>query len=60
MYELQHTHPKIWENFQNGEFIFKTSQSPFTAIGVDQAQEHVNKIHKEKGGVCDLTINTEA
>ena len=60
MYELQHTHPKIWENFQNGEFTVKTSQTPFTAIGVDQAQEHVNKIHKGKGGVCGLTTNSEA
>ena len=27
---------------------------------MDQAQEHVNKIHKGKGGVCGLTTNSEA
>ena len=59
MYELKHTHPKIWEDLENGGFTVKTSQIAFTAIGVDQAQEHVNKIHKGKGGVCGLTTNPE-
>ena len=60
MYELKHTYPKIWEDFQKGEFTVKTNQTAFTAIGVDQAQEHVNKIHKGNGGVCGLTTNSEA
>ena len=60
MYKLKHTYPKIWEDFQKGEFTVKTNQTAFTAIGVDQAQEHVNKIHKGNGGVCGLTTNSDA
>ena len=60
MYELKHTYPKIWEDFQKGEFTVKTNQTAFTAIGVDQAQEHVNKIHKGNSGVCGLITNSEA
>ena len=60
MYELQHTYPKIQKDSQKGELIAKTNQTAFTVIGVDQAPEHVNKIHKEKGGVCGLPTNSEA
>ena len=27
MYELKHTYPKIWEDFQKGEFTAKTNQT---------------------------------
>ena len=60
MYELLHTYPKIWKDFQKGELTVKTNQTDFTVIGVVQAQVHVNKIHKERGGVCGLATNSEA
>ncbi len=55
MYRLRDTHPSVWAHFEDGHFTVKTNTVPFTAIGVDQAQEHVNKIHKGDGGISGIT-----
>ena len=60
MYHLQHTNPEVWDDFAQGNFTVKTNPVAFTAIGVDQAQEYVNKGHKGDGGVSEITTNPEA
>ena len=42
---------QIWIFFKEGGFTIQTGKIPFTAIGVDQAEEHVNKMHKGEGGI---------
>lgn len=59
MYSLKDTHPDIWEEFVNGGFVVQKSGVNFTAIGVDQAQEHVNKTHKADGGIDGITTSPE-
>ena len=59
MYNLQHTNPEVWKEFEQGGFTVDTSPVAFTAIGVDQAQEHINKGHKGGGGICGITNNPE-
>ena len=57
MYQLQQTHPEVWHDFENRGFTIKTNLVAFTAIGVDQAQEHMNKIHKGDGGLSGITTD---
>ena len=59
MYNLQQTNPEVWKEFEQGGFTVDTSPVSFTAIGVDQAQEHINKCHKGGGGICGITNNPE-
>ena len=60
MYELQHTSADVWREFEQGGFTVSTNPISFTAIGVDQAQEHVDKIHKGHGGMSGITNSPEA
>ena len=60
MYELQQSHPNIWQDFKNGEFTITKSSGPFTSIGPDQAQEHVNRGHKGDGAISGLTTDPQA
>ena len=60
MYELQHTSADDWREFEQGGFTVSTNPISFTAIGVEQAQEHVNKIHKGHGGMSGITNSPEA
>ena len=57
MYQLQQAHPDVWHDFENGGFAVKTKLVAFTAIGVDQAQEHMNKINKADGGLSGTTTD---
>ena len=57
MYQLQQTHPDVWHDFKNEGFTAKTNLVAFTAIGVDQAQKHINKIHKADGGLSGITTD---
>ena len=44
MNQLKTDDPQTWDKFMAGDFTVSTSnQVPFTRLGVDQAQEHVNK-----------------
>lgn len=60
MQDLKVKHPEIWKDFEDGFFTVKSNRNPFSAIGVDHAQEHVNKIHKGEGGISGITTNPEA
>ena len=57
MYQLQQTHLEVWHDFENGGFTIKTNLVASSAIGVDQAQEHMNKIHKGDGGLSGITTD---
>ena len=39
----------------NGGFATSTRKIPFTSIGLDQAQEHANKVIKGEGGIKGIT-----
>lgn len=58
--ELRDNHADIWTDFEQGMFSVKTNKIAFTAIGIDHAQEHINKIHKGEGGLTSITTNPEA
>lgn len=56
MCRLQTTDPEIWQDFMAHEFTVNTSnQIPFTRIGIDHAQEHVNKNLKGQGAIGGIT-----
>ena len=55
MHELETTDADIWQDFLNGNFTVNTSNTvPFTRIGIDQAQEHLNKLTKGQGGISGI------
>ena len=54
MNQLKTDDPQTWDKFMAGDFTTSTSnQVPFTRLGVDQAQEHVNKKLRVHGAVID-------
>ena len=57
MHRLKDTHPVIWKEFENGGFVVQKSPINFTAIGVDHAQEHINKVHKGVGGLNGIATS---
>ena len=55
MYQLQTTDPKLWLQFLSNDFTANTSNGiPFTRIGLDHAQEHVNKNLKGQGAISGI------
>jgi len=60
MHQLQQPKPGVWYEFENGGVTVNTNPVPFTAIGVDQAQEHINKVHKGHGCISGLTNSPDA
>ena len=54
MYQLETSHPQIWNDLQSGEFVVNTNPIVFTSIGPDQAQEHLNKVHKGDGAISGI------
>lgn len=58
MYQLQTTDPEVWLQFLSKDFTVSTSNKiPFTRLGVDHAQEHVNKNQKGQGAISGITQN---
>jgi hypothetical protein len=56
MYQLERTDPKVWLQFLSNEFTVNTSNIiPFTRLGLDHAQEHVNKNLKGQGAISGIT-----
>ena len=55
--QLQQTHREVWHDFENGGFTAITNLVALTAIGVDQVQELMNKIHKVDGGLSGITTD---
>ena len=55
MHELETTNADIWQDFLNGDFTVNTSNTvPFTRIGIDQVQEHLNKRTKGQGEISGI------
>ena len=59
MYSLKETDPDTRDFFASGHFAIQKNVIPFTAIGIDHAQEHLNKVLKGDRGLKGLN-DTEA
>jgi hypothetical protein len=57
---LNSIRPKIAQEFKSGNFTVNTTGRPFSAIGLDQAHEHLNARVKRTGGAVGLTENPAA
>ena len=57
---LDSIHPQTSKEFRSGNFTVNTTGRPFSAIGLDQAHEHLNARVKGTGGAVGLTENPEA
>ena len=55
MKNLEETHPDIYTEFVNGNFVVKKTNHRFNQIFTDQALERVNKICKVAGGLIGIT-----
>lgn len=53
--QLETTHPDVYKEFQEGNFVVKTSNNKFNQLSTDQALEHVNKVGKIAGGMIGIT-----
>ena len=60
MYQLEHSHPTIWQELDSGEFAFNKNSVSLKSIGLDQAQEHVIKVHKGDGAIIGITTDHQA
>lgn len=60
MYSLKTSHPQIWNEFERGEFVVKRNPVPFTSVGHDQAQEHMNRVHKGDGALPGIMTSPDA
>ncbi|MES9884823.1 MAG: hypothetical protein ABW185_28590 [Sedimenticola sp.] len=54
-YDTRTADPELWLRLCAGEFVFSNNNVPFTSIGLDQAQEHQNKMLKGDGGLNGIT-----
>ena len=50
MHKFKKDDPDIYLEFMQGNFCITNNESPFCAIGPDQAIEHVDKLMKVRGG----------
>ena len=55
-YAAEQKDPDIWQRLLAGEFAVTTCSIPFTSIGIDQAQEHDNKLLTAEGGLQGITL----
>jgi len=58
--QLETTHPDVYQEFQEGNFVVKTSNNKFNQLSTDQALEHVNKVGKTAGGLIGITRSDNA
>ena len=59
MYKLETSHPQIWNDLKGGDFVVNTNPIAFTSIGPDQAQEHLNIVHKGNGTISGITTDPQ-
>ena len=57
---MQRKHPKIYAEFDKGNFTVRKTDSKFSNIAIDQAHEQNNAIVKGDGGAIGLTEDTAA
>ena len=58
MHDLGHTHPLIYQQFMEGEFVVQRSEKPFAQMPCDQTIEQTaNRDSKTKGGMTGFTTS---
>src|SRR5688572_11816907 len=55
MKALKECEPRIWNEFQRGNWVVNISTIPFCALGSHEAQEHQNRSLKVAGGLVGIT-----
>lgn len=60
MKSLEKTAPKIYAEFQAGNFVIKCSNNLFNQVPPDQATEWMNKMCKVSGGIIGFTRSDQA
>lgn len=58
MMTIIRTHPRVAEEFQNGNFVVRKSYHSFSCIPTHQAYEQNNKCVMGDGGAIGLTQNS--
>ncbi len=57
---LPQTAARVFDEFENGNFVVKKTSKTFNQLSVDQALEHVNKQGKVAGGLIGITRSESA
>ena len=57
---LKHKYPEMCAAFQDGGFVIQLSNTPFSAISMDEVHEMNNKVIKGDGGIIGLAENKSA
>ena len=60
MSTLSSTHPSVFNEFQNGNFVVQRSIHRFSCMALDQSHEQLNKWIKGEGGAVGLTEDPAA
>ena len=60
MLSLEHTHPRVFQEFQSGKFVVFKSSRTFSAIAIGQAHEWANAVIKGEGGAIGVTEDPSA
>ncbi len=58
--QLEVSHPDVYQQFMDGNFVVKATHKTFNQISTDMALEHVNKVGKVAGGLIGITRSDNA
>ena len=58
--QLDSSHPDVYQQFMDGDFVVKSTRKSFNQISTDLALEHVNKVGKVAGGLIGITRTDNA
>ncbi|KAG0714477.1 hypothetical protein GWK47_014076 [Chionoecetes opilio] len=58
--QLDSSHPDIYQQFMDGDYVVKSTRKSFNQISTDLALEHVNKVGKVAGGLIGITRTDSA
>lgn len=60
MKQLEKTHPDVYKEFMEGNFVVKRTDHKFNQISTDQSLEHINRVCKVAGGLIGITRSDSA
>ena len=60
MKQLEQTHPDVFKEFMDGNFVVKRTDHNFNQVSTDQALEHINRVCKVAGGLIGITRSDSA
>ena len=60
MKRLEQTHPDVFKEFMDGNFVVKQTDHNFNQVSTDQALEHINRVCKVAGGLIGITQSDSA